>query len=460
MKYKLISLAAACGFAAAPALAAPQHIATAEPFEVSVLTSGLNGPWDMVWGPDNFLWITERQGKSIARINPQTGERKELITFENAFAAPPHEGVLGLALAPDFLKRGSRNYVYTAYTYKTGEQEYARIVRLQYDAKAGKLGNEQVIIDRLPASHDHNAGRLRFGPDGKLYYTLGDQGRNQGSLYCQPIEAQRTPTAAEIAKQDYSSYVGSSLRLNADGSIPRDNPVINGVKSHMFTYGHRNPQGLVFVGNRLYSSEQGPSSDDEINILEAGGNYGWPNVSGFRDNQGYVYADYSAAPNCAGVKFDSNVIPAGVPTHKETEFSAPNYREPVKTFYTVNSQYNFTDPKCGQMAYLCWPTIAPTSIAYYPKNGKIEAWRNSLLVTSLKNGALYRVRLNEEGSQTQGDVAKYFKTENRYRMVVVSPDGGKIYVATDSVGNGTKADGTPINTMANPGSIIVFEYKP
>ena len=95
MKYKLISLAAACGFAAAPALAAPQHIAAAEPFEASVLTSGLNGPWDMVWGPDNFLWITERQGKSIARINPQTGERKELITFENAFAAPQHEGVLG-----------------------------------------------------------------------------------------------------------------------------------------------------------------------------------------------------------------------------------------------------------------------------------------------------------------------------------------------------------------------------
>ena len=96
----------------------------------------------------------------------------------------------------------------------------------------------------------------------------------------------------------------------------------------------------------------------------------------------------------------------------------------------------------------------------YPKNGKIEAWRNSLLITSLKNGALYRVRLSEDGSQTQGDMAKYFKTENRYRMVVVSPDGGKIYVATDNVGNGTKADGTPINTMANPGSIIVFEYNP
>ncbi len=91
-------------------------------------------------------------------------------------------------------------------------------------------------------------------------------------------------------------------------------PVINGVKSHMFTYGHRNPQGLVFVGNRLYSSEQGPSSDDEINILKPAAIMAGRMSSGFGDNQGYVYADYSAAPNCAGVKFDSNVIPAGVPT--------------------------------------------------------------------------------------------------------------------------------------------------
>ncbi len=90
MKYKLISLAAGLRLCRRTCVAAaPQHIAAAEPFEASVLTSGLNGPWDMVWGRINFFMSTERQGKSIAHINPQTGERKELITFENAFAAPP-----------------------------------------------------------------------------------------------------------------------------------------------------------------------------------------------------------------------------------------------------------------------------------------------------------------------------------------------------------------------------------
>ncbi len=203
-----------------------------------------------------------------------------------------------------------------------------------------------------------------------------------------------------------------------DGSIHATTPVIDGVKSHMFTYGHRNPQGLVFAGQPPTARSKAPQAMMKSTFFEAGGNYGWPNVSGFRDHGLCVCRLFRAAPNCAGVKFNSNVIPAGVPTHEETEFSAPNYREPVKTFYTVNSQYNFTDPKCGQMAYLCWPTIAGQHHAYYPKNGKIEAWRNSLLVTSLKNGALYRVRLNEDGSQTQGDVAKSSKPAKPY------PHGG------------------------------------
>ena len=87
------------------------------------------------------------------------------------------------------------------------------------------------------------------------------------------------------------------------------------------------------------------------------------------------------------------------------------------------------------MAYLCWPTIAPSSVAYYPANGPIPGWGNSLLVTSLKNGALYRVPLNADGKTAQGDVAKYFHTPNRYRSALVSPDGKTIYVATDVRGN-------------------------
>ena len=258
------------------------------------------------------------------------------------------------------------------------EEEFARIVRLTYDKKAGKFANETVILDKLPGSNDHNSGRLIFGPDGKLYYTIGDQGHNQGKNLEKPIEAQRTATAEEVAKKNFSSYPGSTLRINVDGSIPKDNPVINGVKSHIYTYGHRNAQGLVFVDGNLFSTEHGPSSDDELNLLEAGGNYGWPNVEGYKDNLAYEYINNSDNKN----------------TYKETDFNADNFKEPLKTFFTVKNDYSFKNEQCGQMAYLCWPTIAPSSVAYYPKNGKIEGWRNSLLITSLKNGALYRVPLN------------------------------------------------------------------
>src|SRR5690606_27127609 len=110
----------------------------------------------------------------------------------------------------------------------------------------------------------------------KLYYTVGELGHNQFGNYQLPIEAQRLPTAEEVAAQDWSAYVGKVLRLDLDGGIPDDNPEIGGVRSHVFTYGHRNPQGLAFgPDGTLYSAEQGPKTDDEINILEAGKNYGW-----------------------------------------------------------------------------------------------------------------------------------------------------------------------------------------
>jgi PQQ-dependent dehydrogenase (s-GDH family) len=432
----------------------------AEPFESRVLTTGLAFPWDMVWGPDGYLWVTERQGKRITRIHPETGEKQVAATLSGVHTGPQHEGILGLALAPDFLQAGSRNYVYTAYTYLDGKNEHARIVRLQYDPQTRQLGQETTLLDGMPAGDDHNAGRLRFGPDGKLYYTIGEQGHNQGANFCKPIQAQRVPTQDELNKKDYTAYSGKTLRLNPDGSIPADNPVIKGVKSHLFTYGHRNPQGLVFVGNTLYSTEQGPSSDDELNILTSGGNYGWPHVAGFRDDAAYAYANYSAAKNCASLKFDPNTIPAGVPIQKETEWNSPDFQAPLKTFFTVRSGYNFADATCGELSYLCWPTIAPSSLTYYPRDGKIKGWGNSLLITSLKNGALYRVPLNADGKGVQGDESKHFHSANRYRVVTVSPDTGKIYIATDSQGNVIGEDGKPTQKLANPGAILVFEYKP
>ena len=445
-------LALAASAAAAQAQSAAATVAL-EQASARVLTQDLKAPWDMVWGPDDHLWVTERQGKTITRVHPQNGSKQLVATLDEAFVGPQHEGLLGLALAPDFLQRGSRNALYVAYTYKTGEHEYAKIVRLQYDPTTQTASKAHTVIDKLPGSSDHNAGRLRFGPDGKLYYTIGDQGGNQLALLYRPIEAQRLPTAAEVASRDYSAYAGKSLRLNADGSIPADNPVLNGVRSHVFTYGHRNPQGLVFAGNHLFSAEHGPNSDDEVNLLQAGGNYGWPHVAGYQDNQAYTYINHSLSRLRPKEGSPSDVQP-----EQELDWKGQQI-DPLKTFFTVSKHYVYKDEACGRLAYICWPTIAPASIAYYPENGVNAYWRNSLIVSSLKNGALYVLPLNSSKTNIQGDARTYFHTANRYRHTVVSPDGSKLYVATDVSGNVVGKDGRPSNKLDNPGAILEFSLQ-
>ena len=450
-------------------LAAPgDKVNVAESFEATVLTEELAAPWEMIWGPDNMLWVTEREGSKVVRINPANGEKKVAATIEGVFADMQHNGLLGLAFAPGMTAK--KGQIYLTHTYKGATKDgkdgfWAKIIRMDYDGQTEKLTNPVIILDGIPAGNDHNAGRLVFGPDGKLYASKGELGHNQGANQCLPIEAQRLATAAEVEKGDWSSYVGKILRINPDGSIPADNPVINGVKSHIFSYGHRNPQGLVFVGKSLFSAEHGPSSDDEINRIIAGGNYGWPHVAGYLDNNAYQYANWSAAPDCAKLTGASDTervgLPASVPVADESDWAAPeNFQEPIKTFFTVPKNYNFDDARCKNMPYLCWPTIAPSSLIYYPETGPIKGWRNNLLVTALKNGALYAIHLNANKQEAQGDVGKYFHTPNRYRVACLNPDLTTLYIATDVRGNALGYDGKPVAQMGNPGAIIKLTYKP
>lgn len=435
-------------------------VPTAEPFEGTVIAEGLSAPWDMVWGPDHQIWVTEREAARITRIDPRTGEKKVVGTVPDVKIGPQHEGVLGIALDPKLGAAEDNNFVYIAHTYMDGDSEHARIVRFRYDPGTQQLSDPKVILAAMPAGDDHNGGRLRFGPDGKLYYSIGEQGHNQGGNVCRPIDAQRLPTQDELDRGDHAAYAGKILRFNADGSIPDDNPTIRGVKSHIYTYGHRNPQGLVFVEDVLFETEHGPSSDDELNRIEAGGNYGWPYVAGYQDDEGYVYGNWSAAPDCETIakRYFPTDIPDSVPQQKESEWKADHFHAPLKTFYTVRGDYTFHDQRCGDTTYLCWPTIAPSSVTYYPADGPIPGWGNSLLVTSLKNGALYRVPLNADAKNVQGDVVKYFHTPNRYRAALVSPDGKTVYVATDVRGNVMNEDNKPVSEMKNPGSIIAFTY--
>jgi PQQ-dependent dehydrogenase (s-GDH family) len=285
----------------------------------------------------------------------------------NVHQSGGQDGLMGMAFDPDF---NNTRYIYVAYMYDAdpGEEldRRTKITRFTYSPEASTIGDPPDLIHGLSGSVDHNSGCMTFGPDGKLYYTIGDQGKNQFSLYCEPIRAQVLPTAEQVEAKNWSAYEGKVLRMNPDGSIPADNPVIDGVRSHrIFTYGHRNAQGIAVGSNGdLYIAEHGDKSDDEFNRLQAGRNYGWPNVAGYKDDQAYQNANWSGAENCEELTW-SNIppYPPSVPVTNETEFNATNFMPPIRTFYTVENNYNFTNPPgCG---YVCWPTVAPSSVRLY-----------------------------------------------------------------------------------------------
>ncbi len=444
-------------------------------FRKQVIASDLQGPWELAWGPDNMLWVTERAGKRVLRIDPKTGDQRVAITIAEASAPGGQEGLLGLTFHPEFLKGTGNDYVYVAYTYvdKTKGPDpdvrdpaspyrflYGKIVRLRYDPATQTLAGPTDLLTGLPAGDDHNGGRLKFGPGNKLFFTIGDQGHNQFANFCLPIQAQRLPTRKEIAAHDYASYVGKTLRINPDGSIPSDNPKLDGIVSHVYTYGHRNPQGLDPASNGvLYSSEHGPKTDDEINVLTPGANYGWPHVAGFQDNKAYVYARWSESrPSCSQLKYDDLNIPAAVPQDQESAFRK-RFSNPLATMFTVPTGFNFSDPACKGVDFVCWPTVGVSSVEYYEsKASGIPGWDRVLLVTTLKRGSLYVLPLSPDGKSAAGHFSRYFQSENRFRDTAVSPDGRTIYIATDPGGVANANDAGTITKMENPGAILAFTY--
>ena len=164
------------------------------------------------------------------------------------------------------------------------------------------------------------------------------------------IRSQDLPSVAEVSARDVSKYQGKILRLNLDGSVPSDNPVIAGARSHVFSYGHRNPQGLAFgPDGKLYAAEHGPKTDDEVNLIQAGKNYGWPHVAGYRDDQAYVYGNWSAsspAP-CRSLEFSDFVLPPSVPRQQESAWIHRDFVPPLKSLFVVADAHDFTDPACA-----------------------------------------------------------------------------------------------------------------
>jgi PQQ-dependent dehydrogenase (s-GDH family) len=421
-----------------------------EKFTSRVVAAGFEDPWEVTWGPDGWLWITERLGKRVVRVNPADGSRKVAVTIDEVQQALAQDGLLGLALHPGLL-RGS-NFVYVMYTYDADAgaavERRAKIRRYTYDARSQLLGEPVDVLTNLPHGPDHGASRIVFGPDGKLYASRGDHGSNFLAYYCEPIRAQELPAAADVAARNWRGYEGKILRVNLDGGVPDDNPVLNGVRSHVFSYGHRNPQGMAFAPDgRLYASEHGQDTDDEVNRIEAGGNYGWPLIAGYKDDQYYTYANWSAsAPTpCSSLDYGRN-IPSSVPRMKESDVELSDFTPPLKTFFTV--------PSTHDTRALGNATAALAGLDVYA-SAAIPGWRTSILVAGMVSGTIIRFPIAGGGDPQ----LTYFKAQDRYRDLAIAPDGLRIYAVTDAHGRVLTAAGEPTADLAHPGALLEFTYQ-
>ncbi len=221
--------------------------------KVVVVARHLEIPWALDIAPDGRLFFTERPGR-IKVLAPGGSEPILLATMSVA-----HEGeggLLGLALDGNFSESG---VLFVYYTYRDGKRLWNRVVGLT--EKEGRLVGEKTLLDRIPGASIHNGGRIRVGPEGRLYITTGD-------------------AANRSLAQDLKSLAGKVLRINPDGSIPQDNPFPG---SPIYSYGHRNPQGIAWhpTTKALFITEHGPIGHDEINLIHPGKNYGWPSIAGW-----------------------------------------------------------------------------------------------------------------------------------------------------------------------------------
>jgi len=224
-----------------------------------VIAENLEVPWSIEIMGETF-YVTERPG-SIVKIEKGEVER-QTVELEQSLSTASEAGLLGFVLAPDF---SESNLAYAYYSYEDNSGQFNRIVTLRLDD--GIWREEDLLLDLIPSAPWHSGGRLKIGPDGKLYATTGDA------------------SDAEIA-QDLNSLGGKILRMNLDGSIPSDNPYPD---SYVYSYGHRNPQGMTWLPDgTLYASEHGNDANDEVNRIGAGQNLGWPVIQGFEEQEGMV----------------------------------------------------------------------------------------------------------------------------------------------------------------------------
>ena len=318
---------------------------------VETVVTGLDVPWEIAWGPDNWIWFTE-QGGRVSKVNPATGEKIVLLEIPDVFR---HRtlGLLGMAVHHD---QKDFPYVFLNYTYRIRDSIISKLVR--YDYKRDTLRNPLVLLE-IPGNTGHNGSRLTIAPDDKIIWATGDALDSDNA-------------------QNVDSFNGKILRLNLDGTIPQTNPFPD---SPVWSWGYRNHQGLAYGSNNiLYTSEHGNATDDEINLIRKGGNYGHPEVTGYIDS-------------------------------------------PKEKMYTKDSA--IVEP------LIAWtPTIAPAGIGYYNSTA-IPEWKNSILLVTLKENDLRVLRLNREGKAIISESIYLDHQFGRLRDITISPMGD-VFIATSN----------------------------
>ncbi|MEO5681218.1 MAG: PQQ-dependent sugar dehydrogenase [Chitinophagaceae bacterium] len=442
--------------------------------------SGLFDPWEITYGPDDSLWVTEAKGYKVYKISTVTGAKRMILDIsQNSTFLPladrpfnlqfnfsgqgnPQGGLAGLVIHPDFMDVVTpKKYVFLSYihSYVTTVTTPANggviftnsVVRFTYNTVNGRLESPLAVCDTLPGSSDHNSQRMIIAPvngTDYLFYAAGDMGAGQfGNAY-------RANKA-----QDSVSYEGKILRFNvepdadanpSDKWIPNDNPfntTTPAKQNAVWVNGIRNNQGFAFarINNTdfLYGSSHGPFSDDEINIIEKSRNYGHPRVIGYSADGNYNNAKASLAASSLPLIYNeamyaSDTIGAG-------------YRDPVYSFYPAPKGSNGVGGSI-QNIYINnpgnagWPSEAPSGMDIYT-NSKIPGWKNALLLGSLKGGKVIRMKLNSTGDDIMpnpNDTINYFRSTNRFRDIAISPDGNSIFTIID------KSSTTSGPTTGNP----------
>ncbi len=459
--------------------------------------SVLNNPWEVTYGPDNNLWITESKGYKVYTMNPNNGQKTTVLdisqnstflpladrTFNCQFAngAGAQGGLAGLALHPNFLDGtgAENNSVYISYihtsnggTAPTGKFFTSRVVKFTYNKTTFKLESPVSLCDTLPGSNDHNSQRMIIAPitpggTKYLFYAHGDMGAGQFDNRDRPMKAQNT-----------NSYEGKILRFNlvSDGDaglnawIPNSNPynIALGVQSAVYSIGIRNNQGFAYdtALNILYGSSHGPYSDDEINAIESFKNYGHPLVIGYAADGNYNGTTTVGGTNSvsAGASYSSNTgistcPPIGNEITRRDAINAGTtgqYKDPIFSAYpgsagtgagSVNEIWRTTTG-----ANATWPSEGWSGLDLYTDK-IIPGWKKSLVASGLKWGRLIKLNLNNDGTKTlpsglnlgnSGDTTTYFQSTNRYRDLTFSPNGKDIFLVMDNGATSGPSGANPV----------------